>query len=460
MAANVITATFINSENGDPISVSGTIAGYSLNVVSGDPATILSISSAGSTRSFTISRDAVGGDVFTLDYDKSIGDSVSLSGGELQSFSGMSIDNNVLSPTPIGVIINYTSFADLSAFTNVGATVSVGSNALNFSGGNGGFGQSLQLNRVTNLEKWKITMEVKVTEKSGSSYGFGIAIKSVNSVGNITSITTLFQNYTGGYGTLQIYDGTNTEKANAASIFSYSVNDVIRLTLERDVLQFTFSSQNITTGSVINSCSYSYLLYSIGNPLLPNAGKPSIASFGGTFTVNNFKIESLENKNARIVVIGDSKTSGYNANSVAARFTELMKATYGDDFIVNYSGEGDGIDEYAQTLDDLTLLSPTLFLIMGISNTIRAGVSPAVYNPAYDSFVSNLELIARVVHTTGLKESVLDQSVFRTYVNANYLTANIIDTLPTTISVPSDGVHPDATGHGQVSVLLIASGKL
>lgn len=89
MSATAITVTLDKA-------VTLTNVGFTLNVVSGDPVSISSVSGSGTTViSLNLSRAIIEDDVLTLDYDSSVGDAVTNVGVRLQSFTGMLVVNNI-----------------------------------------------------------------------------------------------------------------------------------------------------------------------------------------------------------------------------------------------------------------------------------------------------------------------------------------------------------------------------
>jgi hypothetical protein len=375
--------------------------------------------------------------------------------------------NKGLSPTSLGAIYSASSWADTSNFTNQGSTVSVVSNALQFAGGTGIFTQSLAYNYYTSLERWAMVGTIKVGTKNSTSFGFGFGVKSVNSTfgaSNQYHIVGRFSMTTGiaSDGQLIINGGSaNTEVTNSgATRLSFSVNDFLELTVTREFHTITASIRNTTTGSSAVSCSYTFTTYPNASPYLQNTGRFSIYSFGGTFTVQSLVIRSPERKNARIVLIGDSKTVGYDATLQSTRFADILKATYGSNNVVVVAGGSDGLAEHILKIPELLSLTPTQFVVCGVSNDIRVPRSSAAINADISTLDAALSATGiRVVWTTGLKET-MSQSAQQTYINATFPTSRVIDTLGTTLTLDTDNVHPINAGHTTYAGLITSSGKV
>lgn len=384
-------------------------------------------------------------------------------GKKLESVYGYALRNKTAAVRVLGTIYNKATWPDLTDFTNEGSTSSVVSNAIQFSGGAGTFTQTLNISRYTSLEQWSMTARVKVGTKSGTSFGFGLGIRSSNTTlshkYNFCARWAMTTGIPGVDGYLILNGGSaNTQLSISASALSFSVNDVIEITVTRNKHGISASCYNVTKASSSITATYTFATYPNAAPYLANTGRFAIYSLGGTFTVQSLVISSNEYQNARIVLIGDSKTVGYDTTAIGNRIANLLQSTYTSSVVM--AGGSDGLAEYLLKIQELQGLTPKQFLIMGASNDFRAGRTSGNINTDYASLVTQLELSSTVKHTTGLKESVLDQSTLQTYINANYSADNIIDSLGTTITLDSDNVHPTDTGNSEFENIITSSGKI
>lgn len=371
--------------------------------------------------------------------------------------AGVSAEPSI--PT-LGTIYNQSSWTSgtlASDFTANGATPTVTSNQLVFSGGVGDFVHTLDLNTYTCLENWTITMQAKVGTVSGA-HGFAIGIRSSNSSNSYDSFAWFEMDASGTAGQSWIVtqaNGTSTFRGNTSAV-AFSLNDVIEITYSRNGLLFTVSTRNVTTSSSSQTVSYTY---PNGSPYLPNTGRFSIASVGGTFTVQSLSITSNEQTGAPFCAIGDSKTAMYNASVLGNRWSTKL-----GDYLnigVTLAGASDKTGDVLNRVQEIINLNPKLVILAIGSNDVRFGVADATMKSNYASIVSQLTSAGiRVIHTTGFYEtSGLDQSSLSAYIIANYSSQDIIDTLPVVLSL-SDGTHPNDAGHLLIAQTIATSGKI
>lgn len=383
--------------------------------------------------------------------------------GEITSLSNY-LANRYALPSPIGSIYSKSTFPDLSDWTNNGSTVSVVSNTLSFSGGAGTFTQTLDLtNYSTKLERWSITARFTVGTKNGSSFGFGVGIRSQNSYG-LVDVSSRFLMYTGvGSGTL-ILNGDTSHVALGApsSALTFSAGDDIELTLSLNDGVLVTAARNMTTDPTTSVTTN--FTYGSGSPFMPNTGRFCIYSIGGSFTCTAYSITSNEYYKPDLLFLGDSKTQRYNASTYTNSFVSLYRTntpskTKG---VVNYGGGYNRTQDYLNSLPEIiNIIKPTRVCICGASNDVRSGVPDATMKANYASIVT--QLIAAgidVVHTTGLYETAISQTSLQAYIIANYPSGKIIDSVNTVIALSGDNIHPTDAGHSTFYNLLSSSGKL
>jgi hypothetical protein len=345
----------------------------------------------------------------------------------------------------LGTLYDKSSWTDLTDFTNNGSTVSVVSNALSFSGGTGAFTQSLDVARFRSVEKWKISATVTVGAKSASSFGFGFGLRSTNTSADKYNLVGRFDMSTGANsGKTYINVGSaNTQVVLGTTALTFDVSDQILFTVERNGNVVTTTAKNLTTNSATITETYTYTQ---GSPYMPNTGRLAIFSFGGAFTVNALTITSNEIKNAKLLIIGDSKTVGYTASNFQNRFARHLNENYNN--VIVCAGGSDKTTEYLSRVQEIIDLDPDTVLIAGASNDPRFGVASATTIANYDSLVSQMEAAnIRVIHSTGLYEAGgLDQTPLQTHIISTYDAADIWDSLNQVISLNADNVHPNDAG--------------
>lgn len=375
----------------------------------------------------------------------------------LTSIAGISI------PT-IGVQYSQTSWSTLSDFTN-STTASIVSNNIQCSGGAGTYTQRLDLTAYAMVkENWQLTALITVGTKTTNSFGFGLGVHSINAAAQ-NDFATQFDMRSGATsGQLLINTGANgtfTNRVTQLTALAFSVNDQISINLVRAKNVITVSVYNVTTdptATTVRTATYTYPATT--TPYLPNTGVPCIYNFGGTWTLNSLILQSSELKSLRYAFVGDSKTQGYFASKYDLAYPVITSDYLG---LANRLGGGnDRSADYVNRVQEIIDLDPDVVIMGGISNDPRNGVAAATTQSNYASVVTSLTNAGiRVVHTTGFYEtSGIDQATFRTWLLSTYNASDIIDTLPTTITLNADGIHPDDTGHASISNMIVTSGKL
>lgn len=362
-----------------------------------------------------------------------------------------------------GTIYNDNSWATVTEnLNNNGVTASVVSNKINVSGGAGTFTQTLDIPGGTLLEKFKISGKFKATEKSSTSYGFGVGTRSINSFATL-NCAARFDATSSGNGTLSVQiSGRNV----AGSALGFSVNDYIIVTVERDVDLFTVSAKNVNTGA---TTSLTYRCDPTDSPALPNTGTFSVFSYGGTFTLDSLNVTSKEIKNAGLIVLGDSKTQ---LAGTGVTFSNRYAAQLGNSFTTIISaGSSDRTAEVMARTSEIIALKPLQALMAIGSNDPRSGVSSSTTNANYDTIVNRLTAAGiKVYHLLPFPESYggseggVDQSVLRAHIVATYAAADIIDTetplLACASCLSADDVHPNEEAQTIIANTIIESFKL
>ncbi len=359
-----------------------------------------------------------------------------------------------------GSIYNENTWSTLGDFTNNGSTSSVVSNKIQFSGGAGTFTQSLDLATYTNLEKWKMTAKVLVGTKNGTSYGFGMGVRSTNSYGLTNSLGRFDMSNGGSSGTLILNTGTANTSVGTSSAISFSVSDYILLTVERDVDSLIVSAFNYTTKTAVQRVAYQW---TNASPFIHNTGRFAIFSLGGTFTVDSLSIESNEIKYAPLMVIGDSKTQLYYASTFANRYGFLLGKIYTPTVIS--AGGSDRTADVVNRLPEILALRPKNVTLAIGSNDIRSGVSSATYFANYANIVNTLHASGiNVWHTDLFYETSISQATLRNHITATYSADSIIKVYDIMEKTPSvlnaDGVHPNDAGNQVIANAINSSNKI
>lgn len=320
-----------------------------------------------------------------------------------------------------GTIYSNNNWTSLTGFTQNGCTASASGTNINFSGGANNNSQSLDYDYYSGLEHYKITGQFIVTEKSSTSYGFGVGVKSHTS-NNPVSLNLRFDMSTGGNsGKIQLYTGTNTTlRATSSLAIPFSVNDSIVLSVERFHNRIIGIAYNVATGDS------AYLTYTFAtNPPVyaPNRWKFAVFSVGGTFTLDSLAITSRELKNASWGIGGDSKVAGYRASAYNKSFYNLLKEQFSDIFVS--AAGSDMTEDLLAKVPEIIALAPKQFIIAIGCNDLRFGVDTATMKANIDSIAARLTRAGiEPYYLTPFPESSLDQSVLLRHIRSK---SNVID---------------------------------
>jgi len=366
----------------------------------------------------------------------------------------------------LGSIYNKSSWANLSDFAVNSAGVTVSGTKLSFPSGVGDYSKSLETNYITGLEKWKQEAKFAIDEKSATSYGFGLGIRSVNSSGTFVCQGLGWFDASGGPGAGKVYfDAGNTGMSTVSqSITSlpFSQGDTIVLAVERNQNIMTVQARNATTGSDTVSTTFAYSFGAGAYPYQINTGRFAIYSIGGQFTVASYSIQSKEIKNASIMVIGDSKTNGSVVSDISKRFVSLLNNSFAT--TIANCGQGDKTGEFKQLVPEILALAPKQVILAMGSNDIRLGISSATWQANYLYIKTALELAdIEVYHALPFREAYLNQSALSTYIKNTFPSTKIIDTetpLNNAVGVNGDSYHPNDYGHSIIFKAIVESGKL
>lgn len=364
----------------------------------------------------------------------------------------------------LGTLFDDNTWTTIDNLTVNGATASVVSNKIDISGGAGDYTETLDVPGGTLLEHWKITGKFKATEKSSTSYGFGVGIRSYNSYATLNSAARFDATSTGN-GILSL-NNSGLDKI-VTSALGFSVNDYIVLTLERDVDLFTLTAKNVNTGATVSG---TYRCDPTSSPALHNSGTFSVFSYGGTFTLDSLNVTSREVKYTPLMVIGDSKTQLAGTGvTFGNRYAAQLSNYFGPTIIS--AGSSDRVGEVVLRTGEIIALHPLQALIAVGSNNPRSSVPDATTFADYDTLTNRLTAAGiKVYHLLPFPESFgggelgVDQSALRAHIVATYSAADIIDVekpLQQCAScLSTDDVHPNLAGQSVILNAIVESFKL
>jgi hypothetical protein len=316
---------------------------------------------------------------------------------------------------------------------------------------------SLAASHVKLTVKWKMT-----TAKTANDYGLALGFRSVNST-SLNHNVMIYDPSTGGTaGRFQVFfvnNGgslTNLFTMGAGSAVSYSQNDYVLMMVEKNNNQFRCFVQNLTTNAQADT---TFTMAAAGSGMCPaNFYEPTIFSQGPAQTceIDSIAIQVFEPQNADILVIGDSKVTGYEATWSNTWLSGLHK--YYPSISI-HAGAGNKIADALKTIPYIISLRPKNVIIAIGSNDVRQGISSGTWQANYVSMTDQLIAAGiNVIHLKPMKETVLDLAAQRNWIETTY-PGRFIDTWqPSTRTgfLASDAIHPSTKGHKWILDILKA----
>ncbi|MBL0233265.1 MAG: SGNH/GDSL hydrolase family protein, partial [Chitinophagaceae bacterium] len=332
------------------------------------------------------------------------------------------IDRDSIFSTPdyYGNFFKEKNFTDLSKFDVNGATVSVSGGNLNFSAGANTYTQSLDIKGNSALENFTITGRFKVGDKTSTSYGFGLGIRT-------TGVYAM-------YAFFNMTNGANSGKITLDNVvglttstgLAFSVGDTIIFSLEKTRANVIVQAYNQTTKASPLRLTYNYTIYS-PSPSLSWYGKYAIFSKGGLFSVDSISVFSKDIKNPDLLILGDSKTCAYQSTNYSDGYAQMLQAKYKNTDI--YAAPGFQLQNALSTTNQIISLSPKAVLMALGSNDIRSGRTFAQYTADYDTIVNRFIAAGiQVYHALPFYEKPVNVKPLVDYVIATYPADKIIDT--------------------------------
>lgn len=365
------------------------------------------------------------------------------------------------SPT-LGTLYSKSTFpntADFTLFGSPGFTASAG--VINVSGGTQGpsavvgttntaFNQVARITAYggTTLEKYLITYRFTIGIAPGSAtFGTGIGTYSINPAAISNCVAYFNMSTATGTGTVSILAGTtNTTVSISPTALTFSNGDVIVMTIERFGDQVFVSARNITTGSSLVNCAYTFDFTVATGVTAPNTSNFAVVNFGGSYSINSINVISGEFKNSNVMFIGDSKIQGY-----ATAFDGRISAQVGRFFpgTIVCAGQSDRTQDVLNHLPEILSLTPRQVVLCVGRNDIAGGVPTATWEANLSSIVSQMQTAGIAVWVVdAIFETIVTQTTLINYVRAtfpnNYI--GLYDPTNTAGTVASDNIHPSFLG--------------
>ena len=351
--------------------------------------------------------------------------------------------------TPYGTIYSANSWTDLSAFTPNGVTPTVSAGTLVFSGGDGGYTQSLDYSYYTQIPIWSMTCTYTLGALNSTSYGMGCGIRSTTPDPVYQwSVAAVLEADNGGANSGRLFlasinnNAPTIQSTGIPANLTLTAGDSIQIIVTRNYDKMTATAQDLTTGQ-LNYAAFSYVEAA---PIMPNNGRFAVYNVGGTNTLTGLSISSGQPKGADVAEIFDSKGMNFpdfimNAHSI------LLQQFYRSEIL---SGSGDESIDFVHEVPEVIALNPKVAIVEAPGNDVRLSVSLGTTEANVSSVVSLLQAAGiRVYVTTYPQEnSGVDFSALNAWITSTYPTT-YIDLTHGFISgsVPStwlegSGVHP------------------
>ena len=287
---------------------------------------------------------------------------------------GIALPNTTI---PLNIDVQKNTFLEVikevktfvaSDYTNVGATASITSGALNITG-TSDFNKRVEMNFSTLHENSDLIFTYKENSASGCFFGF----RSQNNFGYNHNIYFCYHTSGNHVGKIEVYAGSSLTSKGISTVqnTNYTVGDILRTTIKRKGLKYTFIVHNLTKGWKIE---HTQQLTPLGTPYVAhNEAKPSVISYAGSISILNYKIVS-NSQNIDNYIAGDSITFGQSATEEGLRWASLVN---GNNLVSG--GGADTTINVKNRLAEIKLLKPKRVLLMIGGNDILFSVASATW---------------------------------------------------------------------------------
>lgn len=229
-----------------------------------------------------------------------------------------------------------------------------------------------------------------------------------------------------------------------------AINDTIRLIITRAANVFNLSVTNLTQGGT-NTNSLTLATNNPATaPIAPDISKLCIWSGSGISDVKSLTFTSTANKNANVIMDGDSITQWYASSALSNRYPAQLMSGSSKTYVV-LAGQGERTAELLNRLNEIITLAPRWIILAHGSNDIGTGVSVS-------TAVANLQTAATTLRRSGIgiiigiecARNDVSLAALRTAIIAAFPNDYIIDFYTTTVGTGSnlnptyaytDGVH-------------------
>lgn len=295
------------------------------------------------------------------------------------------------------------------AFTSGGLTQIGGSDATNYAEYNGYF---------TIVEKY-----IRKTRFVVDSLGTGLAIGINSSNGAFYGRL----NTSNGFLIIaKLRTGTTTTMATSSTNLTLAVGDEIELTFIRNTTGWTFQARNITnTSADLVSVFYENIYNDIAVSNVWREGKSAIFAFGGNTTIkfDSYAVNTI--LNPKLLIIGDSLTSGSFAGSYGSRYAVQLQNN-STEVIEIASGGGAASETLINIQAEIGKIKPQFVFV-------NLGINDVLQSVSVSTVIANLKTFAKYCFENSIQPIFSTVApVATSYPSASTVNANVV-TLNTSI---------------------------
>jgi len=381
---------------------------------------------------------------------------------------------------PIGNLVTETfsnGLGDYNIQTVGGATISINAGKLRLAGGAGLFTSYATFDKVGSpfrfhcFEKWKMKAKFTTPTLTGTTYGFGLGVRSTVTTSGFTALDTMVRlamDSGSTVGSLWFYSASNhaaTPNTDNQGSFALQNATVYYFEVERVYNQLIArikSADGLTTHLTITK---TYNISSITSVWSHNVGQFCIWNFGGTIDITEFTIDTDTQKNIDVLYLSDSNIHGLYCGSNANRFCAQASVATNKSYEI-LAGVDHGTFETLQLKPLIAFLNPKIVYINDFSNDVDHSVSLATTQANHDDLVTTIKSQGRkVIHAKPIART-LNFSGVNNYLDSTYSSDQIVNhyddtrdsgTALRTAYNGGDGIHMNLAGNNAEKLPLITA---
>lgn len=289
---------------------------------------------------------------------------------------------------PLGALYNNSYFTDTLDMRKPAASplvISTAAGKLLMSGGDNTLAGYMTLLGPQAYPRWHIEVDYTVPVKSGTTWGMFAGVASAVTVSPNVNIFGAVSN-TSANDSMWIMNGANT-KLQFGLGTPFSSGDKMTLTVDFADSIVTVTSTNRTASTT--SSNLTNIFTAGGVPNLPTFGNFAIGELGGGHSLDRILISSGATKNINLLIVGNSLSQYYFANSIAGGYGNQLNGIYPSSIV--FAGTGATSRNVLAAINAILLLRPMqVFLGDLAANGIRNGRTVAQEKVTNDSIVSIL----------------------------------------------------------------------